>query len=249
MPTNTPEETALVQLNTSLEAANWRAERESVLARGKTVTQVTNADELEVATKIAKEAKALVKALANERLKLTRPLDAMKKAFTELEKKEAKDLDKLSIALDDMASRYALEQARKAEEERRRIEAIERARAEAELAARAEAEARERAAAEAAAAFGMGAPATPAPAPAPVPPPAVLTPVPTVQKASSASASFVEKWKFSIQDPNMVPRELCSPDHTKINAFLMAKKAEGYKPEQLSVPGIGIYLDVQVRAR
>ena len=246
---NTSEESqSLMQLNTSLEAVQWQKQRADVLERGKLIESVADNDQLDVVTKIVKEAKALVKTLANERLKLTRPLDAAKKSLMDFEKSETKSLNALIEKLDGIAAAYAREQARKAEEECLRIEAAERARAEAELAARQKAEEEAAKAAAANSAFGLG--ETPVVPTAPVPPPPpVLTPVPTVQKAHSSSASFTEVWKYEIIDANVVPRELCSPDDAKIRAFLASRKAEGYKPDQVLITGLRIYADMQVRAR
>lgn len=245
---NSEESQSLVQLNTSLEAVQWQQKRADVLERGKLIESVADNDQLDTVTRIAKEAKTLVKTLANKRLELTRPLDAAKKSLMDFEKSETKSLNALIEKLDGMAAAYAREQARKAEEERMRIEAAERARAEAELAARQKAEEEAAKAAAANSAFGLGgapvAPPPPAPAPAPT-----LTPVPTVQKARSSSASFTEVWKYEIIDPNAVPRELCSPDDAKIRACLAARKAEGYKTDQVLITGLRIYADVQVRAR
>lgn len=245
---NSEESQSLVQLNTSLEAVQWQQQRADVLERGKLIESVADNDQLDTVTRIAKEAKTLVKTLANKRLELTRPLDAAKKSLMDFEKSETKSLNALIEKLDGMAAAYAREQARKAEEERMRIEAAERARAEAELAARQKAEEEAAKAAAANSAFGLGgapvAPPPPAPAPAPT-----LTPVPTVQKARSSSASFTEVWKYDVIDPNAVPRELCSPDDAKIRACLAARKAEGYKTDQVLITGLRIYADVQVRAR
>lgn len=245
---NSEESQSLVQLNTSLEAVQWQQKRADVLERGKLIESVVDNDQLDTVTRIAKEAKTLVKTLANKRLELTRPLDAAKKSLMDFEKSETKSLNALIEKLDGMATTYAREQARKAEEERLRIEAAERARAEAELAARQKAEEEAAKAAAANSAFGLeGTPVAPV-APTPPPPP-VLTPVPTVQKAHSSSASFTEVWKYEIIDPNAVPRELCSPDDAKIRACLAARKAEGYKTDQVLITGLRIYADMQVRAR
>ena len=245
---NTSEESQpIAQLNTSLEAVKWQQQREDVLNRGKLIETVADNDQLDVVTRIAKEAKTLVKTLANKRLELTRPLDAAKKTLMDFEKDETKSLNALIEKLDGLAAAYAREQARKAEEERLRIEAAERARAEAELAERQKAEEEALKAAAANSAFGLeGAPVAPPPPPAPAP---VLTPIPTVQKAHSSSASFTEVWKYEIIDANAVPRELCSPDDAKIRASLAARKAEGYKPDQVLITGLRIYADMQVRAR
>ena len=65
----------------------------------------------------------------------------------------------------------------------------------------------------------------------------------------TSSNHMVERWDFAIVDANAVPRELRSPDEKKIRAFLAARKAEGYKADQLSVKGLKISATVQVQSR
>ena len=71
--------------------------------------------------------------------------------------------------------------------------------------------------------------------------------MPTMPKASANR--MVERWDFAVTDAHAVPRELCSPDERKIRAFLAAKKAEGYKADQIVIDGIRISATVQVQSR
>ena len=240
----------VVVLDTSIESLNWKKTRDEIIAEGATITQITNETELEKATAVAKAAKKCRKVLENERKKITDPWNEAKTAIIAAEKREGNDLDLLYKRLDGLAGMYAAEQARKIEEERRAQEAAERARAEAELAAQMEAERKAAEAAAANSAFGLNDPAAAEPvAPvAPPPPPPVAQPIMT-QKAHSSSASFTEKWTFEVIDSNAVPRELCSPDPAKIRALLDAKKAEGYKADQILIEGLKISAIMQVRSR
>lgn len=225
--------TDVVQLNTSIEAAQWVADRDKLLAESQGVTQVTNDAELEKAGSIEARGKKLIKKLETARKEVTSPIDELKKKIMAREKDLRANIETEVTRINKMTTAYATEQARKAEEERRRIEQMERERAEAELAAQ-----------QAAAAdpFGFNAaPAVPA-APAPVP-------VPTVQKPHTTSNRFVEVWNFQIVDEKAIPRELLSPDEKKIRALMNLKKSEGYKADQLCVAGIKFTATTQVYSR
>lgn len=243
METNN-ENNAVVQFGAAVEAIEWTAKRDAALATAAQITSVSDALSLDAATACEKEMKSLRRKLETERKRVTEPLDAAKKELMRQEKELRKSLDFEIDRLDKLNADYAYRMAQEAEAERRRIEAEERARAEAALAAQEEAELK---AQEANAAFGLDA-AEPQVSAAPVLPPAP-TVIPTAQMAKAASAAFTEKWRFEVTDANAVPRELCSPDPAKVNAFLAAKKAEGYRPDQLSVAGLRIFATMQVRSR
>ena len=243
METNN-ENNAVVQFGAAVEAIEWTAKRDAALATAAQITSVSDALSLNAATACEKEMKSLRRKLETERKRVTEPLDAAKKELMRQEKELRKSLDFEIDRLDKLNADYAYRMAQEAEAERRRIEAEERARAEAALAAQEEAELK---AQEANAAFGLDA-AEPQVSAAPVLPPAP-TVIPTAQMAKAASAAFTEKWRFEVTDANAVPRELCSPDPAKVNAFLAAKKAEGYRPDQLTVAGLRIFATMQVRSR
>lgn len=232
---------AVITVNTAdIEAKDWLAKRAELAERGKSITQVTTDEELEIAGKFETDCKKQIKALATIRLNMTRPLDEAKKTIMAKEKELAKPLEDEQSRVNKMTTAYANELARRAEEERLAREAAERKAAEEAI----EAERKAAEAQNANAAFGLDTPTAPA-APAPVTPlPAVTTTGP-----HTSSNRFVEKWDFEIIDANAVPRELCSPDPAKIRAVLNAKKAEGYKAAQLQIAGIRISSSMQVYAR
>ena len=209
-------------------AAAWIAKRDAVMNTAAEVTSVTSDQELQFAGEVQTEISKLVKKLETERKAVTAPIDDMKRAIMAKEKELATPLKAELERIKSLTSAYATECARRIEEERRRREAEERRAAEAAVAA------------EEADPFGFNAPAPAAPAAAPMP-------MPTMPK--SAANRMVERWDFEVVDANAVPRELCSPDERKIRAVLAAKKAEGYKADQIVIAGVRISATVQVQSR
>lgn len=209
-------------------AAAWIAKRDAVMNTAAEVTSVTSDQELQFAGEVQTEISKLVKKLETERKAVTAPIDDMKRAIMAKEKELATPLKAELERIKALTSAYATECARRIEEERRRREAEERRAAEAAVAA------------EEADPFGFNAPAPAAPAAAPMP-------MPTMPK--SAANRMVERWDFEVVDANAVPRELCSPDERKIRAVLAAKKAEGYKADQIVIAGVRISATVQVQSR
>ena len=223
-----------------IEAADWIAKRDNLIALEKTIKSVGSDAELEVAGKFETDCKKLVSKLERIRKEITGPLDEAKKAIMAKEKSLAKPLVEAQARVNKLTTAYANMLAQKAEEERLAREAAEREAAERALAE----EDAARAQAEANAMFGITDAPAPAPAPTPAPLPAVTTTGP-----HTSSNRFVEKWAFTITDQNAVPRELCSPDEAKIRAFMAANKAEGYKATQITVAGIRFTSSVQVYAK
>ena len=86
-------------------------------------------------------------------------------------------------------------------------------------------------------AFGL--PQAPAPEPVPV----------HTQPPRTSSNRFVETWEFTVTNPRAVPPELCSPDEKKIRAFMLAKKAEGYRAEDVKVAGVVFTSSVKVYSK
>lgn len=209
-------------------AAAWIAKRDAVMNTAAEVTAVASDQELQFAGEVQTEISKLVKKLETERKAVTAPIDDMKRAIMAKEKELATPLKAELERIKALTSAYATECARRIEEERRRREAEERRAAEAAVAA------------EDADPFGFNAPAPAAPAAEPMP-------MPTMPK--SASNRMVERWDFEVVDANAVPRELCSPDERKIRAVLAAKKAEGYKADQIVIAGVRISATVQVQSR
>ena len=222
-------ETEIVEtkVKTSIQASDWIATRDSLIAKAKEIVQVTNEQEFEAAGAIQSQGTKLVNKLERIRKDVTAPLDEIKKDIMAQEKALRKDIEAEVVRIKQLTTAYATEQARKAEEERRRIEEAERKAAEAQLAAE-----------EAAAAdpFGFNAPAAP-------------VAQPLIPQAHSSSNRVVEKWDFTILDEGAIPRQFLSVDETKIRAFLNAKKAEGYKVDQIQVAGLKFSSTMQVYSR
>lgn len=204
----------------------WIAERDALVTRAKSVVIVDSDTDLETAGEVQTYISKALKKLETERKAVTGPLDDAKKQIMAQEKELAKPLSDELTRLKALTSAYATECARRIEEERRRREEEERKAAEAAVAIE----------------DNPFAPVAPSPAPAAAP-----MPMPTMPKTSSNR--MVERWDFAVVDANAVPRELCSPDEKKIRAFLAARKAEGYKADQLSVKGLKISATVQVQSR
>lgn len=221
----------IVQINTSIEAAEWTSARDALLTEAKTIAQVTNESEFEEAGAIQSRGTKLIKKLENARKEVTSPIDDLKKAIMAKEKELRRDIEAEVNRIKALNSAYATEQARKAEEERRRIEEAEREAAEAQVAAEAAAQNDP---------FGFNAPvntATP------------FIPTATVQMAHSSSNRVVEHWDFTVIDTSAIPREFLSVDESKIRAFLNLKKSEGYKADQIAVPGLKISATMRVHSR
>lgn len=219
--------------NTALAQRNfynvWLADRDDMLAAAKGVAAVATDADLETAGEVQTRISKALKTLEAERKAVTAPLDDAKKQIMAQEKKLAKPLSDELARLKALTSAYATECARRIEEERRRREEEERRAAEAAVAA------------EDADPFGFSAaPAEPVPA---------VQPLPLPSMPHTSSNRMVERWDFEILDANAVPRELCSPDEKKIRAFLMSKKAEGYKADELRVGGLKFTATVQVQSR
>lgn len=215
-------------------AVAWLATRSDLLADASSVVAVNGDAELEFAGKVEAGIKKALKKLETERKAVTAPLDEAKKAVMAKEKELAAPLQKELTRINAMTTAYATEVARRVEAERREQERREREAAEAALAAE-----------EAAAAdpFGFNG-ASPAQAVAPEPVPVATTAMPR-----TSANRFVEKWDFKVFDERSVPREFLSVDERKIRAFLAAKKAEGYKADQITVAGINIFATMQVYSR
>lgn len=223
----------------SLAKADWVAKRDAMLADAAMVDIVDNDEKLEWAGRLQAQITKHVKALAEERLALTRPIEALKKDIIAQEKELAADLDRELERIKRLNSDYATFLAKKAEEARRQAELEARRIAEMEFARRVEAEA------AAAAADAAGEEYQPMPEPEPIQSPQIV--VPSGPKTSANS--FVEKWEFEIIDPNAVPREFCAIDDKKIRAWLQYQKSSGADIERIRVDGLRLYKTMSVRSR
>ena len=209
--------------------SEWIVARNGLVARAAGIGAVNSDTALGIAGEVQTAISKALKRLESERKSVTAPLDDAKKQIMAEEKRLAAPLNEQLARLKALTSAYATECARRIEEERSRREDEERRAAEAAVAA------------EEADPYGFNAP-TPAVAP-------VAAPMPIASMPKTAANRMVTRWDFAITDANAVPRELCSPDERKIRALLAAKKAEGYKADQIVIGGIRISATVQVQSR
>lgn len=207
----------------------WHDSKCQCLEAAKNIIAVSNDSELNEAGELQTKINKLLKKLEKERKEITAPLDEAKKQLLAEEKRLAEPLQKELDRIKKLTSNYATECARLIEEKRREAELAERRAAEAALAA------------EEADPYGFNTDPTPV---------AMPTPIIDVPKMPTTTHNrMVEKWDFQILDANAVPPELCSPDERKIRAFLAARKAEGYKADQVMVKGLKIISTMQVQSR
>lgn len=204
----------------------WVAERDGLIAIAKSIEAVDSDETLQVAGDIQTKMTEAIKRLETERKNITSPIDDLKKKIMAEEKKLAAPLSDELTRIKNLTTAYATMCARRIEEETRRREIEEARLAEAAVAA------------EESDPFGFNGAAS-----------VVPTRVPVAEMPKTAANRMVEKWDFRIVNEHLVPRELCSVDERKIRALLAQKKAEGYKADQLVIPGLAITSSVQVYAR
>ena len=238
---NESTELATINENSLKSQKDWINKRDKNLVNAKAITEVNDQEQLEAAGKIESEAKKLIKALGEERLKLTRPLDAIKKALTDAEKEMTSALDKESSRINGLMSAYATKQLLAAREAQRQREKADREAAEAAAAAEAKAE-------EEAAESDPFAPEAELPTP-PHTPPLVKVNIPYVERPTASTNSFTLVTKFEVEDPSKVAREFLSVDESKIREFLAYRKKMGDDMEKVFIAGIKIWQESQVKTR
>ncbi len=209
----------------------WCAERGALVADATAITEVRTDGQLEDAGAVQTAISKAIKKLEAARKSVTAPLDEAKKSIMAQEKKLVRPLAEQLERLKQMTSAYATEVAAKIAAER-------------EAAERAEQEAAERAAAQAEAdPFGFNGGGDDAATP-------VFTPSPIATTMPRTSSNrIVERWDYEVTDAASVPRELMSVDERKVRAFLAARKADGYRAEQIQVAGLRIFATMQVQGR
>ena len=248
----TPASTAVVALSgkslQELQAA-WIATRNATLIDAAKVVKVDNAEELSVAGAVEAQAKKLIKQLGEERMKITKPIDDIKKQIMDAEKVMIAKLDTEARRINSMMSAYATKQMLAEREAQRKREQEERDRAEAAAAEAARIE-HEAAQAQALAeeTFGPGAVAKSVAEPVQVE--KVFVPVTTyVEPPRTSTNSFGMVFKFEVTDPSKVAREFLSVDDSKIREFLAYRKKQGDTAKTLVLDGIRVWEEASVKSR
>ena len=218
-------------------------ERNKLLSTLPTLTAVTDENANEIG-KLVKSVDTYCKKVKNERLGLTRKLDALKKAFMDKERELTDQLLEWKNNALQLTAIYATEKERarlEAEKERARLEA------EAEL-ARQEAEEKAQKEAEIASMFGNTAtPPTEEP-PKVEPPPQIPLP-PKVEKSIISNVRQVKVARWNITDASKLPREFLSVDETKIRAFANDKLKAGIDLKSIQIDGIEFFEEVSAQVR
>ena len=210
-------------------------ERNKLLSTLPTLTAVTDENANEIG-KLVKSVDTDCKKVKNERLGLTRKLDALKKAFMDKERELTDQLLEWKNNALQLTAIYATEKERarlEAEKERARLEAeAELARQEAEEKAQKEAEKE----AEIASMFGNTAtPPTEEP--------------PKVEKPIISNVRQVKVARWNITDASKLPREFLSVDETKIRAFANDKLKAGIDLKSIQIDGIEFFEEVSAQVR
>lgn len=134
MDNNNNNNNQITEVKTSIDVAEWKAKRDTLLAEAKTVVQVTDNTELEKAGAVEAGLKKLISKLSARRKEVTSPIDELKKSIMAEEKRLAKPLEDEVARVNKMTSAYANEIARRIREEDKAREAAEREAAEREAA-------------------------------------------------------------------------------------------------------------------
>lgn len=173
--------------------------------------------------------KGAYKRLEDMRLTITKPMDDAKKAVMEFFNGPKEKLTEAETQIKAAMKAYAVELARKEEEERKIAEqaaADERDRI--ALAAAKAAEEGRRDEAEAIAATVST---------------VVAVPVVSRQTPKVSGITTTKVWKFEITDASLVPREYCIVDEKKVRGVVTALK------EAAVIPGVRIYQEEQISSR
>ena len=256
MPTENTEATA--QASTAVVAfsgkslqelqAAWIATRNATLKEAVKVVKVDTTEELAIAGAVEAQAKKLIKQLGDERMKITKPLDDIKKQIMDAEKVMIAKLDTEARRINIMTVAYATKQMLAEREAQRKREQEEREAAEA---AAAEATRLEHESAQAQALaeemFGPGAVSE-----------AVVEPVQVekvnvqaayVEMPRTSTNSFGMVFKFEVTDPAKVAREFLSVDESKIREFLKYRKTQGDTAKTLVIDGVRVWEEASVKSR
>lgn len=167
-------------------------------------------------------AKTLVKVVHDQRMAVTRRIDALKKECMGREAEICAPMNQELERVTKLTAQYVA--ARKAEQEREYIEARAR-------------EEEERASMEAEAMLTGKAPAE-------------IVATPTTQTAPQgkpvAGVSSRTVWQFDITDAAAVPRAYCAPSPELIREYMTAAKRNGAAISQLAIPGVTFREEVRV---
>jgi multidrug efflux pump subunit AcrA (membrane-fusion protein) len=230
-----------------LQKADWIAKRDHFIELADMVQAVETDEQVQASGATYTAIKKHIKFLSDERLALTRRIDAAKKGIMDQEKEMVCNLEKAADRLKALNDSYATKKAAEAEAERRRIAEEERRRME-ELARKEQAEAKrqqELAEKQARAASAFGASAQVEPPPPPPPPVEELPPLPPPppEKMQIAGTRTVKRWSHVVYDSELVPRKYLIVDDSKIRSHIKHAEEMGTDP---CIPGVKFEAKISV---
>lgn len=245
------------------------AEVQALLTQNQTITQyvhtltVTTPSDYEKAAEVLKRIKGAASRIEEERFKITRPMDAAKKALMDFFGKPLQLLNNCEASVKSKMDKFSEEQKRIAAEAQARADAearkqrekaeaaareTQRKADEAAAAARQEAE-RLRQAGEAEAAQKLEAKADKVEARAAEKietlqqeAASVVAPVIQVEQPKLAGVRRTETWKFEVIDATKLPAVYLMPDLTKIGSVVKALKGEA----AATIPGIRVWSETGI---
>lgn len=185
------------------------------------VKAVANDADARAADAAIRTAKTLVKVVHDQRMAVTRRIDALKKECMGREAEICAPMNQELERVTKLTAQYVA--ARKAEQEREYIEARVR-------------EEEERASMEAEAMLTGKAPAEIVATPS--------TSAPQGKPVAGVSSRTV--WQFDITDAAAVPRAYCAPSPELIREYMTAAKRNGAAISQLAIPGVAFREEVRV---
>ena len=207
-------------------SAEWLSERNAIAEKASEITEITSQLNFEQAEILLKKITVTSNKAEKLRKKLAKPFQdfAKKIKATSDEARQILELEKQRLKK--LMAEYLKEEERKREEalmaeiarqeeERKRQEELKKAEEDD---------------------FFSDAPEKPVYNP---PEPAVIVPEETVKLMTSSR----KVWKFEITEPELVPRNFCSPDESKIRAYLKENKAGA------NIPGVRFYEELTVQSR
>ena len=182
------------------------------------IKEVASDAQARAADSLVKPAKTLVKIVHDQRMAVSRKVDALKKQLIAKENEICAELNAEIERVSGLCGAYM--NAKLAEQARAAAEADAR-RAEAEAAAAAESALTGRNVA-----------------------PVVVDEAKAGKPVDGISSRTV--WTFDVVDPALVPRAYCVPDQALIRSYMNDAKKNGAKIEDLCVPGVRFRVDVRI---
>jgi hypothetical protein len=223
-------------------APKWIEARDAILTEVEAIAAVADAETFEAGSELLRRITKTSNALEKFRKEFAEPFAEAARLVKRAADTAREPLEVAKGRLQNLLARYATEQQRKADEERKRIEAEQRAAIEKQMA--------ERAAAEAAAA-DLGIDELP-------PEPEIVAPViiPETSRARADAVRVQESVEWEVIDEGAVPVAFKMVDDRRINGWLAQNKDlvrktlkdEPYKSGDL-VPGIRFEIKTKVMSR